>query len=147
MILMKNFFKKKLIPYLMIFAISTKKDRVAQHFGRAPQYTFITVEENKLIKKTVLTNPGHYTGNIPKFIKAQGADVIISGGMGPKAVTFFKKFEIEVIVGISGGINDLIQEILKGNLRSYDNLCVPGTCKSDESGVEKIHVFDGEKFN
>ena len=130
----------------MIFAISTNKDVVGLHFGRVQQFTLITVENSKLVEKKIITNPGHYTGNIPKILHEHGVNVIISGGMGPGALNYCKKYGIEVIVGISGKINDLIKEILKGNLKPSENLCIPGTCESDDTGVEKIHVFDGDKF-
>jgi len=143
---MSKFLKSKIIPYLMIFAISTNKGEVGLHFGRVQQYTLITVEDQKLTEKKVITNPGHYTGNIPKFLYDRGVNVIITGGMGPGAMKHCIQYDIEVIVGITGKINDLIKEILLGNLKPSENLCVPGTCESDETGVEKIHVFDGEKF-
>jgi len=127
----------------MIYAISTEGDKVSLHFGRAQQFTIIIVDKGKLIEKKVLTNPGHYLGNIPKFINEEGAKIIISGGMGPKAIQYFKEFGIEVIIGVSGKINDIIKQILKGTLKSGNSLCTPGEGKL--RGVEKILSPDDEK--
>ena len=76
----------------MKIAISTDSGEVSPHFGRAPEFTFITIEDNKVVKKDVFPNPGHTMGSIPKFIDDKGAKCIITGGMGPRAVQFFNQF-------------------------------------------------------
>ena len=45
---------------------------------------------------------------------------------------------IEVIVGISGTIDDVIKKILDGTLEGGESLCAPGGGKG--YGVEKIHT-------
>jgi predicted Fe-Mo cluster-binding NifX family protein len=63
---------------------------------------------------------------------------MISGGMGPRAVEFFKEYGIEVIMGVSGEVNDVIKKILNGTLEGGESLCSPGGGKG--YGVEKIHT-------
>ena len=127
-------------------AISTSQNEVFPHFGRAPEFTFITIDEEnkKVIKKEVLSNPGHTIGSIPQFINDQGAKYMISGGMGHRAQAFFNQFGIETIVGISGNINDVIKKILDGTLESGESICSPGVGKG--MGVEKIHTEEDEKY-
>ena len=124
---------------MTIYAISTEGDDVCIHFGRATQFTFIIFDDKtkKLIQKRVLTNPGHSVGNIPKFINDQGANYVISGGMGNMAVEFFQQYGIEVLLGVSGKINDVIRKILDGTLKTGESLCSPGSAQG--TGVEKIH--------
>ncbi|MEJ2295999.1 MAG: NifB/NifX family molybdenum-iron cluster-binding protein, partial [Candidatus Lokiarchaeota archaeon] len=93
----------------MKIAISTDAGRVSPHFGRAPEFTFITIEDNKIIKKEVFPNPGHTTGSIPQFVSQHGAKCMIAGGMGHRAESFFKEYGIDVIVGVSGKIDDVIK--------------------------------------
>ena len=38
---------------------------------------------------------------VPAFIKRLGAQVIISGGMGPKAIGFFEQFGIQAVTGVA----------------------------------------------
>ncbi|MFX0071235.1 MAG: NifB/NifX family molybdenum-iron cluster-binding protein [Candidatus Hermodarchaeota archaeon] len=121
-------------------AISTNSGEVFAHFGRAPEFTFITIDENqnKLVKKEVFPNPGHSVGSIPQFVNQQGAHYMISGGMGHRAQNFFNQFGIEVIMGITGSVDDVIKKILDGTLEGGESLCSPGGGKG--MGVEKIHT-------
>jgi predicted Fe-Mo cluster-binding NifX family protein len=122
----------------VIIAISSDSGNVSPHFGRAPDFTFITIENNKIVEKRVLPNPGHTIGSIPKFISDQGAEWMISGGMGRRAQDFFNQYGIEVIMGISGKVDDVIKKILDGTLEGGESLCSPGGGKG--YGVGKIHT-------
>ena len=122
----------------MIIAISTDGDEVCPHFGRAPQFSILNIENNKVLEKKVLSNPGHSVGSIPQFLNEQGANSIITGGMGHRAVQFFAEYGIDVIMGVTGKINDVIEKILDGTLEGGESLCSPGVGKG--FGVEKIHT-------
>jgi predicted Fe-Mo cluster-binding NifX family protein len=122
----------------MKVAISTESNEVCPHFGRAPEFTFVSFEGNKVIAKDILPNPGHSVGSIPQFINQQGASHIITGGMGHRAVGFFQQYGIEVIMGVTGSIDDVIQKIIDGTLEGGESLCAPGAGKG--FGVEKIHT-------
>jgi predicted Fe-Mo cluster-binding NifX family protein len=122
----------------MKIAISTDSGNVSAHFGRAPQFTFVTIENNKIIEKKVFPNPGHSVGSIPQFVHQHGANYMIAGGMGRRAEAFFNEFGIEVIMGITGTIDEVIKKILDGTLEGGESLCSPGGGKG--YGVEKIHT-------
>ena len=62
-------------------------------------------------------------GVIPKFVGEQGADVIITGGMGGMAVDLFKQQNIEVILGAAGTISENLADFIKGNLESTGSVC------------------------
>ena len=118
--------------------ICTESGNVAQHFGRAPWFTFVTIENNKVIEKNPLPNPGHSVGSIPQFINEQGATCMITGGIGHRAIGFFNEYGIEVIRGIIGSVDETIGKILDGTLEGGENICSPGLGKG--YGVEKIHT-------
>jgi len=122
----------------MKIAISTESGTVCAHFGRAPDFTFVTIEDNQVLKKEILQNPGHSVGSIPEFVNQQGAKYMIAGGMGRRAEAFFNQYGIEVIVGVTGKIDDVIKKILDGTLEGGESLCSPGVGKG--FGVEKIHT-------
>ena len=122
----------------MIIAISTDGDEVCPHFGRAPQFSILNIENNKVLEKKVLSNPGHSVGSIPQFLNEQGANSIITGGMGHRAVQFFAEYGIDVIMGVSGKITNVIERILDGTLEGGESICSPGVGKG--FGVEKIHT-------
>jgi predicted Fe-Mo cluster-binding NifX family protein len=122
----------------MKICISSDSGIVSAHFGRAPEFTFVTIENKKVIEKKVLLNPGHTVGSIPKFVNDQGAKYMVSGGMGPRAVGFFKEYGIEVVMGVTGEINDVIKKIIEGTLEGGESICSPGGGKG--YGVDKIHT-------
>ncbi len=119
-------------------AICTEMGSVSQHFGRAPEFTFVSIENNKVNEKKVLPNPGHAVGSIQKFINEHGATCMIAGGIGHRAVDFFNQYGIEVIRGVTGQIDNVIAKILDGTLEGGENICSPGGGKG--YGVEKIHT-------
>ena len=122
----------------MKIAISTQNNKVCPHFGHAPQFTFVEIENNGVVNKEVLPNPGHTVGSIPQFVNDQGAKCMITGGMGRRAVQFFQQYGIETIMGIDGPVEGVIAQILDGTLEGGESICNPGAGKG--FGVEKIHT-------
>ena len=58
---------------------------VAHHFGHAPYFILVDVENGEVTASQSVGNPflnGHAPGQVPGFIKEQNADVMLSGGMG-----------------------------------------------------------------
>ncbi|MTI61751.1 MAG: dinitrogenase iron-molybdenum cofactor [Firmicutes bacterium] len=104
-------------------AVPTEGDMFAQHFGHCPQFTIVEVDENKVLNKEVIDNPGHQPGFLPKFLRDHGVDVIIAGGMGRKAVDLFNQFDIEVVTGASGSVMDGIRLYLEGSLETEEDIC------------------------
>ena len=121
-------------------AISTDNGEVSEHFGRCPEFTIVEIEDNKVIKKEVIENPGHKTGFLPKFFKEQGVKLVIAGGAGFRAQQFFNEFGIELLAGVQGKIDDVIDKVLKGKLKGGESLCKPSEGKG--YGVEKEGSHD-----
>ncbi|MFO8017099.1 MAG: NifB/NifX family molybdenum-iron cluster-binding protein [Promethearchaeia archaeon] len=121
----------------MKYAISSSEGKVFGHFGRAPEFTFIEVKDGEVVEKETYPNPGHSVGSIPKFVNKKGADYMIAGGMGRRAIQFFQKYGIEPILGITGSIDDIIQKILNGTLEGKESICKPGAGKQSGRGIPK----------
>jgi len=113
----------------MRIAISTDGNLVAAHFGRCPSYTIVDIDDNKVVGTQVVDNPGHTPGSIPQFLHQKGVEAIIAGGMGTRAINFFREFEIQTIMGIEGAIDNVVKEILNGTLEGGESLCSPGAGK------------------
>ena len=127
----------------MKIAISTDGDFVSAHFGRCPHFTILDIENEKIVKKEVISNPGHSPGFIPQFLHEKGVKAIIAGGMGMRATGFFSELGIEAIVGISGKMDEVIKQLLKGTLKGGESLCKPGSGKG--YGVEKTECEHPEE--
>ena len=92
---------------------------VAQHFGHAPFFIIVDLEDNKVIATKGIANPfseRHEPGEIPGFIKEQNADVMLSGGMGGRAIKFFQDAGIQTATGASGTVRQSLDNFLEGNL-------------------------------
>ena len=113
----------------MRIAISTDGNFVSAHFGRCPSFTIVDIEDGKVINKEIVDNPGHQPGAIPQFLHKKGAEYIICGGMGQRAVGFFDEFNIQTIVGVSGVVDDAIKALIEGRLEAGESLCKPGVGK------------------
>ena len=71
---------------------------VSPHFGRCPHYIFVDLDGSEVRAVNAVDNPyhGHHQpGQVPAFINAQGADVMLAGGMGRRAVGLFREYGIE----------------------------------------------------
>jgi len=105
----------------MIIAFSSDDNKgldgvLAYHFGRCPYFTFVEVEDNEVKNIMVEENPyanSHEAGVIPQYIHEKGAEMIVAGGMGPKAQDWFAKLGVKPVVGGYGRIKDLVAEIVK----------------------------------
>jgi predicted Fe-Mo cluster-binding NifX family protein len=119
----------------MRVAISTDGDVVSVHFGRCPYFTILDVEDGNIAKKEVIENPGHQPGYIPRFLHQRGVECIVAGGMGMRARDFFAEEGIQTILGASGKIQDVIEQLKQGTLKGGESLCKPGEGKG--YGMEK----------
>ena len=106
------------------FSAGTKhglESPISPHFGRCPYYVFVDLDEkNEINSVTSIVNENaqnHAPGELPAYIKAQGADVMISGGMGGRAVEFFHQSNVKVATGASGTVQESLDNYLNGNLR------------------------------
>lgn len=92
---------------------------VSHHFGRCPYFTIIEMSDGQIGSVTPVVNPfagQHSPGQVPGFIHSQGADVMISGGMGGRAINFFRSYDIGVSTGASGTVGQTLQRYLAGEL-------------------------------
>lgn len=93
--------------------------KVAQHFGRCPYFALVDMEDNKVQALEIIDNPyyaGHQVGEIPKFIHEQKASVMLSGGMGGRAIQFFTQFGIESVTGATSTVRDTLKNYVDGEL-------------------------------
>ena len=107
----------------MKVAVACNGEFVSNHFGKCDNFLVYEIENNRIVKKTNLKNPGHLPGKIPEYIKSIGADYIISAGMGIKAIELFEKYGIKRIIGYSGKADDIINDFLQGKIKEQDEVC------------------------
>ena len=132
----------------MKIAISTEGDSVSAHFGRCPSFTIVEIEDGdgRILDREIIDNPGHHPGYLPQFLNEKGVGYIIAGGMGMRATQLFSEAGIKAIVGISGKIDNVLEQLLEGTLAGGESLCKPGSGRG--YGIEKTeceHPEDTEQ--
>ncbi|MCD6277111.1 NifB/NifX family molybdenum-iron cluster-binding protein [candidate division WOR-3 bacterium] len=117
---------------------------LAYHFGRCPFFTFVKVEDGKVLNVRVEENPfaeNHQVGVVPQWIKENGAEMIVAGGMGPRAQQMFASFGIRPVVGAYGKIGDILNQLLGGKVRIAEvehEYASNHTYNNERSGSEEI---------
>ncbi len=127
----------------MRIAFSCDDDRgldaiMAYHFGRCPYFVLVDVDGNEIARVQSIPNPyygRHAPGVVPKFIHDQGAEVMITGGMGSRAVAFFEQFGVQVVTGGAGSVRQVLERYLHGELSGAE------PCGQSKSQAER----DGEQ--
>ncbi len=92
---------------------------VAQHFGHASFFLLVDVENGEVTGASGIANPfaeAHQPGQIPAFVHEQKADVILSGGMGGRAIEFFEQYGIHAATGAAGTVRQALENYLGGKL-------------------------------
>ncbi len=107
----------------MKIAVASENEVVTEHFGHCINFNVYETEQDKIVKQDSIPNPGHKPGFLPNFLNDLGVKVIISGGMGGGAIDIFNQHDIEVIVGAKGLATDLVNDYLKGVLKSTGSVC------------------------
>ena len=124
---------------MRIAAISDDGITISQHFGRAPLYVVVTVEEGKIVSKETRTKTGHHTfaaHQPPDLTPGErhgydtGAEirhqsmaeiisdcqVLLTGGMGWGAYESMQSYNIKPIVTDVKSIDEAVQLYLDGKL-------------------------------
>jgi predicted Fe-Mo cluster-binding NifX family protein len=107
------------------------------HFGTAPYYTIVDVESGEL---EVMGNPDchgaqhecHHAGHL----KARGVDVVVSSGMGRRALSGLRDAGIRVLVVDTNRVADAVNAVKTGYAQplSEDQACGGGHEGGHEGG-------------
>ena len=93
---------------------------ISPHFGRCPHYILVDVEGHEVAGVQEVDSPfygQHQPGQVPGFIHSLGADVMLAGGMGRRAIMFFEQYGIEGVTGAYGTVRKSVERYLGGQLK------------------------------
>jgi predicted Fe-Mo cluster-binding NifX family protein len=93
---------------------------VSPHFGRCPYFVLVDLEGQDVQKVEAVDNPyyaQHQPGQVPAFVNSLGANVMLTGGMGGRAIMFFQQFGIEGVTGAFGTVRQSVERYLGGQLK------------------------------
>jgi predicted Fe-Mo cluster-binding NifX family protein len=108
----------------MKLAIPLANGKLAAHFGHCHVFALIEVAENEITNKQILLPLPNKHGVLPGWLHHLGADVIIAGGMGQRAIGMFSEKGIKVITGAPElEPEKLVNSYLDNTLITGTNVC------------------------
>jgi predicted Fe-Mo cluster-binding NifX family protein len=126
---------------------------VSPHFGRCPHFILVDLDDQDVSGVREVDNPfygQHQPGQVPGFISSLGANVMLTGGMGGRAIMFFQQYGIEGVTGAYGTVRQSVERYLGGQFQGAepckesrehghghlpdDGVLVQGGYEKDEAG-------------
>jgi predicted Fe-Mo cluster-binding NifX family protein len=100
---------------------------VAQHFGRAPYFTTINIDnKNQSAQITTTPNTGEHmggTGHPHETLLALKPDIIAAYGMGPGGLNSFKNAGATVLKAEGTTVKEVIDNFKEGKLQELTDGC------------------------
>lgn len=112
----------------MKIAVTYEDGKVFQHFGHTEAFKLYDVEGGKVIAARVLQTNGSGHGALARFLKSEGADALICGGIGGGAQMALADAGIRLYAGVEGDADAAVEALLRGELH-YAN---DATCSHHE---------------
>ncbi len=92
---------------------------VSPHFGRCSYFVLVDLEGPEIAAVDAVENPyygNHRPGQVPAFINSQRVNVMLTGGMGRRAIMFFEELGIRPLTGAAGTVRQSLERYLAGAL-------------------------------
>ncbi len=92
---------------------------VDPHFGRCAYFVLVDLDDKEIRAVQTVPNPyyGHHQpGQVPGFVHSQGAQVMLTGGRGGRALGFFEQLGIQAVTGAAGTVRDAVAQYADGSL-------------------------------
>lgn len=100
----------------MKIAVTCVNGQVFQHFGHCPSFLICEIKDGKMTSQEMLNTQGHGCSLLASFLKQNGVDVVICGGIGAGTKEHMISYGIEILSGASGDAIVQVQNYLAGTL-------------------------------
>ena len=110
----------------MIVAVPTLDRKFCPHFGGADSFALFRVDiaTREVEGPRFASPPEHGRGVFPAWLREQGVEAVLAGGMGPRAAQMLTAYGIDVVSGVDGDDPDaLARAYAGGTLETSGELC------------------------
>ena len=101
----------------MRIAIPYEDGVVCQHFGKAPQFKIFDVQPQGVVESVVIDSEASGHEALAEFLAAQGVQAVICGGIGQGALVSLAQGGIDVLPGVTGNPDEVIEALIAGTLQ------------------------------
>lgn len=103
----------------MKIAVTYEDGKIFPHFGHTQAFKLYDAENGKVISSRVVPTDGCGHGALAAFLREQGAEILICGGIGGGARMALDEAGIRLYGGASGDADAAVEALLRGAL-AYD---------------------------
>ncbi len=108
----------------MKIAIPLAEGKLALHFGHAKEFAIFEVNGSETIDKQLHVPPPHEPGVLPQWLNGLGVNIIITGGMGGRALQLFIQNGIKVLTGAASmPPEEIVSQYISNTLQTGENAC------------------------
>lgn len=104
---------------IMKIAVTYENGQIFQHFGHTENFKIYEISDNTVIDSKVISTMGQGHGALAGFLKLNGVDTLICGGIGGGAKNALTDAGIQIYGGVSGDADEAVNSFINGNL-SYN---------------------------
>ena len=120
----------------MKIAVTHQMGQIFQHFGHSEQFKFYEVTDGEITKIEIKNTDGKGHGALAGFLKENGVDVVICGGIGGGAQNALLEAGIEIFGGVKGSADAAVVALLSNNLAYNPDV----RCDHHDHGHGEGHV-------
>lgn len=107
--------------------------RIAEHFGRAPYFLLVEVDEQgQIASERLVSNSGEHfggRGHAHDFILEFKPDYLVVPGMGPRGLSAMKNAGVKVLRANADRADEVLSAFIEGRLEILSEGCGPhGRC-------------------
>ena len=124
-------------------AIPLDENRLSAHFGHGKRFALMDVdpEAKRVLSRQDFDAPEHVPGAFPRWLAANGAQLVIAGTMGANAQRRLAQAGIQVLMGAPVETpEELVGAYLEGKLRLEPAPCDHGGGHHDADGSTGSHA-------
>ena len=102
-------------------------ETLSAHFGRAPYFAWYVVESGQVMETGVVPNDSEHFGGMgspPEKIRSLGGEVVVSQGMGMKAIQMFQSFNIAALQATNPRSLENVEAFIRGELQELTQGCL-----------------------
>ena len=109
----------------MRIAIPVLDGVLSGHFGHPQFFAFLELDEQGSVTgREDIVPPPHQPGVLPGWVAQQGANVVLVGGIGARAVQLFEQHGVAVVTGCPTQTpEELAKTYHAGTLKGGQNTC------------------------